>query len=153
MLWPSWTKRQSNASQTLTKFLPCPKPLYLSFIQAWVPYLRDLHCVVSDKFIGLSYKHKPSVQARPEGRNGMVRALNKVTCDVGKYIISWVEQRTEKNKKQKQNKQIIILKIFLHYDRCNGPQWYGKLAAFRHCGWLTYRMLWYPCLNLFSGII
>ena len=34
----------------------------------------------------------------------MVRALNKVTCDVGKYIISWVEQRTEK-KKQKQNKQ------------------------------------------------
>ena len=33
----------------------------------------------------------------------MVRALNKITCDVGKYIVRRVEQRTEK--KQKQNKQ------------------------------------------------
>ena len=57
----------------------------------------------------------------------MVRAPNKIACDVGKYIVRWVEQRTEKKKKKKEkkkqtNKGIIILKIFLHYDRCNGPQ-------------------------------
>ena len=56
----------------------------------------------------------------------MVRAPNKIACDVGKYIVRWVEQRTEKKKKKRKKKQtnkgIIILKIFLHYDRCNGPQ-------------------------------
>ena len=34
----------------------------------------------------------------------LARALNKITSDVGKYIVRRVEQRTKK-KKQKQNKQ------------------------------------------------
>ena len=35
----------------------------------------------------------------------MVRAPNKITCDAGRYIVSWVEQRTKKTKtKAKQTK-------------------------------------------------
>ena len=35
----------------------------------------------------------------------MVRAPNKLTCDVGRYIVSWVEQRTKKTKKKTKAKQ------------------------------------------------
>ena len=41
----------------------------------------------------------------------MVRAPNKIACDVGKYIVRWVEQRTEKKKKKKKKKKTKKKKV------------------------------------------